>query len=66
MKPIIISTGVALEEDIQLAINTCRNIGNNDITLLKCTSSYPAPIEEANLCMIKEFGESFWCKSWFI
>lgn len=63
MKPIIISTGVALEEDIQLAINTCRNIGNNDITLLKCTSSYPAPIEEANLCMIKDLASRFGVKA---
>ena len=63
MKPIIISTGVALEEDIQLAINTCRNIGNNDITLLKCTSSCPAPIEEANLCMIKDLASRFGVKA---
>ena len=63
MKPIIISTGVALEEDIQLAINTCRNVGNNDITLLKCTSSYPAPIEEANLCMIKDLASRFGVKA---
>ncbi|MCT4698886.1 pseudaminic acid synthase [Tenacibaculum haliotis] len=59
MKPIIISTGIATDEDIQLAVNTCRNVGNKDITLLKCTSSYPAPIEEANLVMIKDLKERF-------
>ena len=63
MKPIIISTGIATDEDIQLAIDTCRNVGNNDITLLKCTSSYPAPIEEANLVMIKDLKERFNVKS---
>ncbi|PXY02990.1 pseudaminic acid synthase [Marinifilum breve] len=59
MKPIIISTGIATDKDIQLAIDTCRNVGNNDITILKCTSSYPAPIEEANLVMIKDMKERF-------
>lgn len=63
MKPIIISTGIATDEDIQLAVDTCRNVGNNDITLLKCTSSYPAPIEEANLVMIKDLKERFNVKS---
>ncbi|WP_220455430.1 pseudaminic acid synthase [Tenacibaculum pelagium] len=62
MKPIIISTGIATDEDIQLAVDTCRNVGNNDITLLKCTSSYPAPIEEANLVMIKDLKEKFGVK----
>ncbi len=59
MKPIVISTGIAEIEDIELAIDTCRSVGNNDITILKCTSSYPAPIEEANLCMIKDMAERF-------
>lgn len=48
-KPIILSTGIATREDIELAVDTCRSVGNNDIALLKCTSSYPAPIELANL-----------------
>lgn len=63
MKPMVISTGIATEEDIQLAVDTCRAMGNNDITLLKCTSSYPAPIEEANLCMIKDLAERYKTKS---
>jgi pseudaminic acid synthase len=58
-KPIILSTGIASFEDIELAVNTCRNAGNNQIALLKCTSSYPAPIEEANLAMIPEFVKRF-------
>ena len=58
-KPIIISTGIASKKDIQLAIETCKKAGNNDIAILKCTSSYPAPIEEANLLMIPEFKKDF-------
>lgn len=59
MKPIIISTGIAEIEDIQLAVDACRKVGNNEIALLKCTSSYPAPIEEANMIMIKDLSERF-------
>lgn len=61
-KPIIISTGIASYEDIELAVKTCREAGNNDITLLKCTSSYPAPIEEANLMMMQRFAKDFGVK----
>ena len=63
MKPMVISTGIATDEDIRLAVDTCKSAGNNDITLLKCTSSYPAPIEEANLCMIKDLAERYSVKS---
>ncbi len=59
MKPIIISTGIAELEDIELALDACKRMGNNDIALLKCTSSYPAPIEEANMCMVKDLTERF-------
>lgn len=58
-KPIIISTGIAEEQDIELALDACRRMGNNDIALLKCTSSYPAPIEEANMCMVKDLAERY-------
>jgi pseudaminic acid synthase len=58
-KPIIISTGIAEIEDIQLAVDACRDQGNNNIALLKCTSSYPAPIEEANMLMVKDLSERF-------
>lgn len=58
-KPIIISTGIAEIEDIELAIETCKKVGNNQIAILKCTSSYPAPIEEANMIMIQDIGERF-------
>jgi pseudaminic acid synthase len=46
-KPMIISTGVAEIEDIELALEACRKVGNHDITLLKCTSQYPATIDQS-------------------
>jgi pseudaminic acid synthase len=58
-KPIILSTGIAELEDIELAIDACRRMGNHDIALLKCTSSYPAPIDEANMVMVKDLSERF-------
>lgn len=58
-KPIIISTGIATVEDIELAIDACHRMGNYNIALLKCTSSYPAPIEEANMIMVKDLAERF-------
>ncbi len=58
-KPIIISTGIADEQDIRLAVDACKAEGNNDIILLQCTSSYPAPIEDANLNMIEALKEKF-------
>jgi pseudaminic acid synthase len=58
-KPIIISTGIATEDEIKEAIETCRKVGNDDIVLLKCTSEYPAPIEEANLSAINYLKEKY-------
>ena len=58
-KPMIFSTGIASLEDIKLALDTCKKVGNSQIILLKCTSSYPAPIEEANLRMIKKYSYDF-------
>lgn len=58
-KPIIISTGIASFEDIELAVKTCLDVGNNEIALLKCTSSYPAPLEEINLNTIPHIKEKF-------
>ncbi len=58
-KPIIISTGIATTDDIELALYACYRMDNHDIALLKCTSSYPAPIEEANMCMVKDLAERY-------
>ena len=56
-KPMIISTGIATLEDIEEAVKACREVGNNQIVMLKCTSSYPAPVEEANLKTIPDLAE---------
>ena len=58
-KPILISTGIASFEDIELAVKTCLDAGNDKIALLKCTSSYPAPLEEINLNTIPDLKEKF-------
>lgn len=58
-KPIVLSTGIAYEEDMQLAIDTCRRVGCKDLTLLKCTTAYPTPLEVCNLSMIPEFAKKF-------
>ena len=62
-KPMIISTGIADVADIELAIETCRKVGNNDITILKCTSAYPANVEDANLITIPDIMSRFGVKS---
>ena len=61
-KSIILSTGIAMEEDIRLALDTIYAEGNKDVTLLKCTSAYPAPIEDANLLTIPDMKTRFGCK----
>jgi len=58
-KPMIMSVGIANEEDIQLAVDACRGVGNNDIILLKTSSQYPAKIEDANLNMIPDIAQRF-------
>lgn len=58
-KPIIISTGVAEKEDILLALDACERNNNRQISLLKCTSQYPAKIADANLLSIPEMITSF-------
>lgn len=61
-KPMVISTGIAMPEDIELAVKTCKEAGNDDITLLKCTSSYPAPIEAANLMTMVDMKKRYGVK----
>lgn len=61
-KPVILSTGIATMEDIRLALDTLKKGGCEDITLLKCTSAYPAPIEDANLMTILDMKQRFGVK----
>ena len=60
-KPVIVSTGLAELNDIELAVKTLREYGCRDVVLLKCTSSYPAPAEEMNLRTIPDMAERFDC-----
>ena len=51
-RPMVLSTGIASEREIVEAITACREMGNDKITLLKCTSAYPARIEDAHVGLI--------------
>ena len=62
-KPMIISTGIAEIKDIELAIETCKKAGNNNVTILKCTSAYPANPKDANLSTIDDIKQRFKVKS---
>lgn len=61
-KPMVISTGVATQEDIELAIQACHETGNHDITLLRCVSAYPAPLENVNLRTMQDMKERYGVK----
>lgn len=58
-KPMIISTGIATIQEIQEAVEACKRVANDKIILLKCTSAYPAPLEELNLRTIPNISETF-------
>jgi pseudaminic acid synthase len=58
-KPIIMSTGMATLAEIDEAVRVAREAGAAQIALLKCTSAYPAPLEEMNLRTIPHLAEGF-------
>jgi len=58
-KPVIFSTGVAAPEDIELALQTIRSQGNEQTVMLKCTSAYPAPLDEVNLRTMADMRQRF-------
>lgn len=60
-KPVIMSTGIATLADIYAAVEACREVGNEQIILLKCTSAYPSPYEEMNLNVIPHMKQTFGC-----
>lgn len=64
-RPMIISTGIATIQEIQDAVDICRSVGNDEIVLLKCTSAYPAALEDANLLTIPNLAETFGVVSGF-
>jgi len=60
-KPVIVSTGLGDLNDISAAVNCLRNNGCSQIILLKCTTAYPAPVDEVNLKTIANLQDSFHC-----
>ncbi len=58
-KPMIISTGMANETEIQQSINAIRKTGNKKIIIMHSVSAYPTPINEVNLSVIKQLREKF-------
>jgi len=60
-KPVIMSTGMATEQEVDEAVEALRDAGCSELALLKCTSAYPAPPDEMNLRAIKTLAERFGC-----
>lgn len=58
-KPMIMSTGMCSEEEIAEAVNTAREAGCKDLVLLHCISSYPAPMDQANLRQMPNLAAKF-------
>lgn len=61
-KPMVISAGIASDRELREAVAVCREAGNDDVTLLKCTSAYPARIEDAALGQIPEMRKRYGVK----
>ncbi len=60
-KPIVISTGTAYLEDVERALRVCKEEGNENVILLKCTSAYPCPYEDMNINVIPLMKSTFDC-----
>ncbi len=58
-KPIIISTGICDKQEVQDVVDACKRVGNNDVVLLKCTSAYPAKLEDMNLRTMVDIKNEF-------
>jgi len=58
-KPMIISTGIADLADTKLALKVCKEEGNTQVALLKCTSAYPTPLEDVNLLTMPDLARKF-------
>ncbi|MBC7427484.1 MAG: pseudaminic acid synthase [Bacteriovorax sp.] len=60
-KPIIISSGIATLEDLELAVETLRANGCDKFIMLKCTTAYPSPLDEVNLRTMVDMAQKFDC-----
>ena len=60
-RPVIFATGIAYLEDIERALQVCKAEGNEQVILLKCTSTYPSPYEDMNLKVIPNMAQVFDC-----
>jgi len=58
-KPMIMSTGMATEAEIAEAVDAARSAGCKDLVLLHCISSYPAPMDQANIRQMQELARRF-------
>ncbi|MCH2108505.1 MAG: pseudaminic acid synthase [Polyangiaceae bacterium] len=58
-RPVILSTGLATQQEIDEAVTTLKSNGCTELILLKCTSSYPAPVDEAHLKSIPFLAENY-------
>lgn len=58
-KPVIISTGIATDTEIREAVEACRNVGNDQVILLHCTSGYPTPPNELNMRTLPDMRDRF-------
>ena len=61
-KPLLVSTGIATKDELQRICELCKEEGNENLILLKCTSSYPADIKDMNLSSIKLLKDEFGCE----
>lgn len=57
--PLILSTGMATQEEIAAAVEMVRAQGNDNMVLLKCTSEYPAQPQDMNLATIADMAQRF-------
>lgn len=61
-KPVIVSTGMASQEEVEDIVTAVNGEGNTDLILLKCTSSYPASPENTNILTIPDMQNRFKCQ----